>query len=93
MNTFHVKQNLMKAFGVETPEDLSKHLTKTDLNSRQEMLYAAAVIHSYASFYRVKNRNCIREILESESIESQHKLAIDAKHGYGYSDQQVAQSQ
>jgi hypothetical protein len=86
MDTSQIKRNLMKAFGVETSEDLNKHLAKTDLSSRAEMLHAAAVVYSYGTRYKVKNRDFICEILDSESVENRHKLAIDAKHGYGYYD-------
>jgi hypothetical protein len=86
MDTYQVKENLIKAFGVKTSEDLSKHLVKTDLNSKAEMLHAAAVVYSYGTRYKVKNRIFICEILDSESVENRHKLAIDAKHGYGYYD-------
>ncbi|MGL5877654.1 MAG: hypothetical protein ACRC2V_07730 [Xenococcaceae cyanobacterium] len=86
MDTLKIKENLIKAFGVETSEELSKHLTKTDLDSRTEMLHAAAVLYSYGDRYDIKDESFISKILDNESDESRHKLAIDAKHGYGYHD-------
>ena len=86
MDTFQVKENLKKAFGVDTDEDLALHITKTDLSDRESMLHAASVVWCYGIFYKAKERKYLEEIIQDESVETRYKLAIDAKEGYGYFD-------
>ena len=86
METSQIKENLKMVFGVVTDEELALHLTKTDLDNRAEMLHATSVVWCYSESYAAKNRGFLWEIIDSESDESQCRLAIDAKHGYGYYD-------
>lgn len=91
METSQIKENLKMVFGVVTDEELALHLTKTDLDNRAEMLHATAVVWCYGESYAVKGRGFLWEIINSENDESQRRLAINAKHGYGYYDYCVQQ--
>lgn len=90
MNAKQIRQQLMDAFGVTTSKELKLHLRKTDLRNKAELLHAAAVVWNYGRRYEVKNVNAIERILKSQDQETQRKLTIDAKHGFGYYDACVA---
>lgn len=90
MNAKQIRQALMTAFGVKTSKELKKHLKKTDLRSKAEMLHAAAVVWNYSQRYEVKDRYVLNDLLNAQSEELGRKLAIDAKWGFGYYDAHYA---
>lgn len=92
MQTAHIKaanlrQCLCKAFKVQTSKELKRHLKKTDLRRKDELIHAVAVLWFYGQSYEIKNCEVLGAMIDSFSDELLHKAAYEAKHGFGAYDQ------
>ena len=84
MTSKEIRKELMRAFGVHSISGLQNHLANTDLQNRDELLHAAAVVWNYPDGYDVQDFDSLEYILDSQTEQKQRQLAIDAKHGFGY---------
>jgi hypothetical protein len=70
---------LFEAFEVKNTQELSCHLTKTDMDSVPELLWAVQVVWTNSPFYDVVNRRALQKGLVMIPSDKQKILAIAAK--------------